>query len=55
MVSTYISQVIGNHLTSTELSMAMHIFDPRPTQGSRYIFLDKEIICIKCFQTTPTT
>ena len=30
LVATYISQVIGNHLTSTELSMAMHIFDPRP-------------------------
>ena len=30
-VSTYISQVIGNHPTSTGLSMAKHIFDPRPT------------------------
>ena len=29
-VSTYISQVIGNHPTSTELSMAKHIFNPRP-------------------------
>ena len=36
-VSTYISQVIGNGPTSTELSMAKHIFDPGPTQGSRYI------------------
>ena len=31
--STYISQVTGDHLTSTELSMAKHIFDPTPTQG----------------------
>jgi hypothetical protein len=30
-VSIYSSQEIGNHLTSTELSMAKHIFDPRPT------------------------
>ena len=30
-VSTYILQVIGNHPTSTELSMAKHIFTPRPT------------------------
>ena len=33
LVSTYISQVIGNHLTSTGLSMAKHVFDPGPTQG----------------------
>jgi hypothetical protein len=26
----YISQVTGNHLTSIELSMAKHVFDPRP-------------------------
>ena len=39
-----------NHPTSTELSMAKHLFDPRPTQDSRYIFLDKEIICIECFK-----
>ena len=32
-VSTYISQVTGNHRTSTDLSMAKHIFDPRPTPG----------------------
>ena len=32
-VSTYISQVIGNHPTSTGLSRAKHIFDPGPTQG----------------------
>jgi len=25
--------VTGNHPTSTGLSMAKHIFDPRPTQG----------------------
>ena len=30
-ISTYILQVIGNHLTSTRLSMAKYIFDPRPT------------------------
>ena len=36
-VSTYISQVIGNHPTSTGLSMVKHIFDPRPTLGLRYI------------------
>ena len=35
--STYISQVRENHPTSTELSMAKHIFDPRPTQGSMYM------------------
>ena len=29
--STYISQVTRNHMTSTELSMAKHIFDPGPT------------------------
>ena len=29
-VSTYISQVIGHHPTSTGLSMAKHIFDPGP-------------------------
>ena len=37
LVSTYISQVIGNHSTSTGLSMAKHMFDPGPTWGSRYI------------------
>jgi len=31
-VSTYLSQVTGNHPASTELSMAKHHFDPRPTQ-----------------------
>ena len=36
-ISTYILQVIGNHPTSTGLSMAKHIFDPRPTQGLKYI------------------
>ena len=30
-VSTYISQVTGNHPTSTDLSRAKQIFDPRPT------------------------
>jgi hypothetical protein len=30
-ISTYISQVIGNHSTSTGPSIAKHIFDPRPT------------------------
>ena len=55
LVSTYISQVIGNHPTSTELSMAKHIFDPGPTPVSMYIFLDKEGICTKGFQLTPTT
>jgi hypothetical protein len=53
-ISTYISQVTGNHPTFTKLSMAKHIFDPGPTQGSMYMFLDKEGICIKCFQSTPT-
>ena len=33
LVSTYISQVIGNHPTATSLSMAKLIFDPKPTQG----------------------
>ena len=28
---TYISQVTGNHLTSTELSFAKQLFDPGPT------------------------
>ena len=37
-VSTYISQVTGNHPTSIGLSMAKHIFDPGPTQGLRYMF-----------------
>ena len=36
-VSTYISHVIGNHTTSTGQSMAKHIFDHGPTQGSRYM------------------
>jgi len=31
-VSTYLSQVTGNHLASTELSMAKHQFDLGPTQ-----------------------
>ena len=35
LVSTYISQVTGNHQTSTGLSMAKHIFDPGPTQSVR--------------------
>jgi hypothetical protein len=30
-VSIYSSLEIENHLTFTELSMAKHIFDPRPT------------------------
>ena len=33
LVSTYISQVTGNHPTSTDLRMAKHIFNPRPTPG----------------------
>ena len=52
-LSTYMFQVIGNHLTSTVLSKAKHIFDPRPTRDSRYISLDKDNICSKCFQSTP--
>ena len=36
-VSTYSSQVTGNHPTSIELSMAKHLFDPGPIEGSRYI------------------
>jgi len=36
-VSTYSSQVTENHPTSTEPSMAKHLFDPGPTEGSRYI------------------
>jgi len=31
-VSTYLSQVTGNHPGSTELSMAKHQFDLGPTQ-----------------------
>ena len=31
LVSTYISQVTENHLTSTGLSIAKHTFDPGPT------------------------
>ena len=53
-VSTYISQVTGNHPTCTGLSMAKHIFDPRPTQVQG-IFLNKEVICIKCFHSTLIT
>ena len=30
-VSTYTSQVTGNHLISTKLSIAKHLFDPGPT------------------------
>ena len=30
-ISTYISQVTGNHPTSTGLRMAKHVFDPGPT------------------------
>ena len=30
-VTTYISQVTGNHPTSTGLSIAKHTFDPEPT------------------------
>ena len=37
-VSTYISQVTGNHPTSTGLSMARHIFDPGPIIGLKYMF-----------------
>ena len=54
LVSTYISQVTGNHLTSTGLSMAKHIFDPGPIQA-KGTFLDKEFICIKWFQSTLIT
>ena len=36
-ISIYILQVTGNHPTSTELSMAKHIFDPGPTRGLKYI------------------
>ena len=31
LVSTYISQVTGNHPTSTGLSIAKHTLDPGPT------------------------
>ena len=54
-ISTYILQVTRNHLTSTELSKAKHIFDPGPTKDSRYICLDKESICSKWFQSTLST
>ena len=37
-VSTYISQVIGYHLTSTGLSMAKHLFDPGPIPVKGVIF-----------------
>ena len=52
LVSTYISQVTGNHPTSTGLSRAKHIFDPGPIQGERCIYLDKVVPCIKCFHST---
>ena len=48
-VSTYISQVTGNHPTSTGLSRAKHIFNPGPIQGERCIYLDKVVPCIKCY------
>ena len=44
-VSTYLSQVIGNHPASTELSMAKHKFDPRPIQV-RYK-VDKVVIMLQ--------
>ena len=37
LVSTYFLQVIGNHPTSTGISMAKYIFDLGPTYCSRYI------------------
>ena len=46
---TYIPQVIGNHLASTELSMAKHRRDP-DILGFRLYILDKEgCICSKGF------
>ena len=54
-IYTYILQVIGNHPTSTGLTNAKHIFDPGPIKDSRYISLDKDNICSKCFQSTPKT
>ena len=47
LVSTYISQVTGNHPTSTGLSIAKHthlILDLHRVQG---MFLDKVVLCIK--------
>jgi hypothetical protein len=38
-----ISQVTGNHPTSTKLSTTKHIFDPGPTYDSRYIFWTRKI------------
>ena len=47
---------LGHHRsTSTGLSIAKHIFNPGPMKDSRYICLDKENICSKCFQSTPIT
>ena len=54
-LSTYMFQVIGNHLSSTGLSKANHQFDPGPTKDSRYIYLDKDNICSKWFQSTLIT
>ena len=54
-LSTYMFQVIGNHLASTGLSKAKYIFDPGPTKDSRYIYLDKDNICSNWFQSTLIT
>ena len=35
-LSTYMFQVTGNHLSSTGLSKAKHIFNPRPTKDSSW-------------------
>jgi len=44
-VSTYLSQVTGNHPASTELSMAKHYFDPGSIQV-RYK-VDKVVIMLQ--------
>jgi hypothetical protein len=53
--STYISQVIGNHLTSTILSIAKHIsiLDLHRIWG--IYFWTRKGICIKWFHPTPIT
>jgi hypothetical protein len=42
----YISQVTGNHLTSTALSRAKHLFDPELI-GFMVYFLDKDRISMQ--------
>jgi hypothetical protein len=54
-VSTYFSQMTGNHPTSMGLSMAKYIFRPTPNIGYHGVLWTRWGICASTVQSNPVT